>query len=448
MSYIPGSGLKKPLNQLNNPIYPDIKKGPPRFKWTRKHWTVDEGRTQMQVEHIPQIQEAAVLVQSRDYNSQHAYGNFPKYNAFVNKEFRPPLIERDDILPLSRVPRPVIIPRSNPGTAFAGGGAFAEQNISLPQMEGYLTDRVKEGVIRPTFFAPISMPEDNSVLPDLELTLPSTSASAGFAFPTAMEGVTNNNLQNLELDYKSEPVASSAGRKLPAMDAYNAFEDAQLEYNRPQVAAVSREYYKSKGMTPIDLSDNFDYNRPQVSAGTSKSMHAKGMTSIDLSENYDYNRPQVAAVAGNNVHAKGLTQIDFSDDLEYNRPQISATSGYTGYVDSTNNNGVTPIELLLEQKVAGTQGGVATATYSSVYDPEERGMQEGSTNLTNEKDINRYSYVVPSNTVYQTPNTTETDHFFRQKQKALGNQHEFQVKGHIRRAGLDAPQVKLRRRKG
>ncbi|HMP29274.1 MAG TPA: hypothetical protein PKD85_06725 [Saprospiraceae bacterium] len=447
MSYIPGSGLKKPLNQLDNPIYPDIKKGPPRFKWTRKHWTVDEGRTQMQVEHIPQIQEAAVLAQSRDYNKQHAYGNFPKYTTFVNKEFRPPLIERDDLLPLSRVPRPVIIPRSNPGTAFAGGSAFAEQNMGLSQTESYLTDRVKAGEIRPTFFAPISMPEDNSILPDLELTLPATSASAGYSFPTAMEGVSNNHMQNLELDYKSIPVASSAGRKMPAMDSYNAFEDAQLEYNRPQVSAAAKEYYRSKGMTPIEFVEEFGYNRPQIAATTSRSMYSAGMTPVDI-ENLEYNRPQISAASSKSMYAKGLTPIDFSEDLEYNRPQTSVTSGYAGYVESRNNNGVTPVELALEQKLAGTQGGVATATYSSIYDPNERGMQESATNLTDAQDITHYSYVVPSTTVYQTANTTETDHFFRQKQAALGRQHEFQVKGHVRRAGLDAPQVKLRMRKG
>ena len=35
------SGLKKPLNMIENPVYPDIKKGPPRFVWSRKHWNVD-----------------------------------------------------------------------------------------------------------------------------------------------------------------------------------------------------------------------------------------------------------------------------------------------------------------------------------------------------------------------------------------------------------------------
>lgn len=415
-SYIPGSGLKKPLNQLDNPIYPDIKKGPPRFVWTKKHWTVDEGRTQMQVEHIPQIQEAAVLVQSRDYNKQHAYGNFPKYTTFVNKEFRPPLIERDDILPLSRVPRPVIVPRSNPGTAFSSGGsAFSQQNTSMPQTEKYLTDRVKEGEIRPTFFAPISMPEDNSVLPDLEMTLPSTSASAGYAFPTAMEGVSNNHMKNLELQYKSLPVASTAGHKMPTMDAYNAFEDAQLDYSRPQVSVIAGKNVVTKGMTLLDVDE------------------------------MDYNRPQVAVIASRKDMTKGLTLLD-AEELTYNRPNVSVGSGYSGYVQNTLNNGTTATDMLLDTKLEGTQGGVATATFAPLYDPEDRSMQQSATNLTDAKDINHYAYIVPSNTIYQSHNE-DGNLFFREKQNAIGKQHGVHLMGHVRRSGVDKPQVRLRRRK-
>jgi hypothetical protein len=183
--YIPGQGRKKPLNNLEAPVKPDIRKGPPRFVWTRKYWKVDTGRTQAQVEHTP-LQDAAILYQSRDYNKQHAYGKHASYNVFVNQEFRPPLIERDDILPLSRLPRPVVTDaRINPGTAFSSGNnAFADQQNMIQGIEKFITNRVKEGQIRPTFFSPIDMPLDNSNLPDLSQKLPSTSASANFNFPT------------------------------------------------------------------------------------------------------------------------------------------------------------------------------------------------------------------------------------------------------------------------
>ena len=74
---MPGNGLKKPLNMLQGPVYPDIRKAPPRFVWSRKHWNVDTGQTLKQVEDIPQFFDSTVLFQSRDYNSQHAYGNYP-----------------------------------------------------------------------------------------------------------------------------------------------------------------------------------------------------------------------------------------------------------------------------------------------------------------------------------------------------------------------------------
>jgi hypothetical protein len=436
------------MNQLSNPIFPDIKKGPPRFQWTRKHWVVDPGRVQMQAEHIPQLQEAAVLVQNRDYNKQFAYGNFPKYTTFVNKEFRPPLIERDDLLPLSRIPRPVIVPRINPGTAFSSGGsAFAEQNMGMPQVEKYLTDRVKEGEIRPTFFAPISMPEDNSILPDLELKLPPVSASAGYAFPAAM-GAASSVTPRPKLDYKSEPVAMSAGTRAPVFsNSYNAMNDLELEYNRPQVSVVARE-----GYTPINLTDLFgddpigdlEYNRPQVSAASGNRAHAKGMTLINV-DDMEYNRPQVSAASGYRSNTKGMTLINV-DDLEYNKPQVSAGAGYSGYTNSVENNGMSRQEMELETKIPGTQGGVATATYSSVYDP---GAAQGTTPyITDSKGINHYSYVVPSNTSYQKSNVGDRDMFFREKQRAIGRQHGVEVKGHVRRAGVDQPQVKMRMRKG
>ncbi len=187
MAYIPGG--RKPLNQLETPIYPDIRKGPPRFVWARKSWKVDTGRTMMQVEHIPNSIENATLFQSKSYGSQYAYGKRPTRDVnTVNKEFRPPLIDRDDVLPLSRIPRPLVTPFINPGTAHPDGSGFRDQNMMLPgNTVSFLTDRVKTGEMRPTHFCPLEMPEDNSVLPDLREKTPRTSASAGFVYPIASD---------------------------------------------------------------------------------------------------------------------------------------------------------------------------------------------------------------------------------------------------------------------
>ncbi len=60
--------MKKPLNAIEVPTFPDIKKGPPRFQWSRKFWQADPGATLRDTEPFTQFYENAILVQSRDYN--------------------------------------------------------------------------------------------------------------------------------------------------------------------------------------------------------------------------------------------------------------------------------------------------------------------------------------------------------------------------------------------
>lgn len=426
-------GIKSPLNQLEAPVFSDIKKAPPRFTWTRKHWKVDAGEVQKSIQHIPQLQENAVLFQSRDYNSQHAYGNYPKFNKgqFVNLEFRPPMQDRDDFLPLSRIPRPVVVPRINPGGAFSSGGSvFSQQNMGVTQVEKYLTDRVKEGEIRPTFFAPIEMPDDNSILPDLELKIPAVSAGAGFKFPMAASNST------IEDD----------GRRY-----------ASLEYNRAPVSAISG-YNPSYRHDAPDARENmqFDYSRPQVSASAGHQNQASltGITNIDM--DLEYNRPQVSAVARERFTAiPGLTPIDF--DLDYNRPQVSAVAGrnthavYDGQ-SSTDHLIRGNIDDKLDFGAVGAQSG---SNVTPIYDMEQSEAQAHGgvdRNLTDRKI--KFSYVVPSNTYYESQNTALNNEslagtFYREKQRSIGKQHgSFSTQGHIRRAGIDQPQVPVMRAVG
>ena len=416
-SYIPGSGLKKPLNQLSNPIQPQILKAPPRFVWTRKHWKTDNGTVMKQIEHIPQLQEAAVLFQSRDYNSQHAYGKFPKYTTFVNLEFRPPPIDRDDILPLSRIPRPVIMPRINPGSAFSSGGStFSEQNMGISQVEKYLTDRVKPGEIRPTFFAPISMPEDNSILPDLETTLPSTSASAGFRFPSGghTADLAADSRNDMSLQYKSKPVAaSSRTTPLTSFNGFDARQNLEFDYNRPQIAVSAGKASKSlAGLTPVDL--EFEYNRPQVSATSREHFAAVGLTPVDI-------------------------------ELFDNRSSVSAGAGFNPKVISTLNNGMTSTDVLLEKKIEGGHRQISTPTHQAIYDQEDRGNSFSNARVvTDAKAALSYNNVAPTNTTYQSKNLGERDVFFRQKPGAIGAQHGIHTQGHVKRAGVDVAQVRLK----
>lgn len=427
-SYIPGAGLKKPMNQLEMPVYPDIKKGPPRFKWSRKHWVVDTGEVQKQLEHIPQMQENAVLFQSRDYNSQHAYGHYPKFNKgqFVNLEFRPPMQDRDDFLPLSRIPRPVVMPRINPGAAFSSGGsAFSQQNMGLSQVGKFISDRVKAGEVRPTFFAPVSMPEDNSILPDLEVTLPAHSAGAGFLFPASAN-------RNLELDqgnYKS------------------------LEYNRTPVSAIARSNAPYTADGPDARANmEFDYNRAQVSASAGhRSQLQAGLTPVDL--DLDYNRPQVSVSARERFTVTpGLTPVDVLLDLEYNRPQVAAGAGYNTHAVY---DGQTSVDSLLrgndEHLDYSSVGGQSGSNVTPIYDmkqSESHGRGGVDRNMTDRKA--KFSYVVPANTYYEAPNTASSETpFYREKQRSIGKQHgSFSTQGHIRRAGIDQPQQRVLRTVG
>ena len=370
------------------------------------------------VQHVPQLQEAAVLFQSRDYNSQHAYGKFPKYTTFVNKEFRPPMQDRDDFLPLSRIPRPVIMPRINPGGAFSSGGsAFSEQNMGISQVEKFLTDRVKPGEIRPTFFAPISMPDDNSILPDLETTLPPTSASAGFRFPSGghTADLAADSRNDMSLRYKSKPVAAtSSTTPLTSFNGFDARQNLEFDYNRPQISVTAGKASKAvAGMTPVDL--EFEYNRPQVAATSREHFAAAGLTPVDYVELFD------------------------------NRPSVSAGAGFSPNVISTLNNGMTSTDILLEKKIENTQDNFSTPTHRAIYDQEDRERPFAHARVvTDAKMALAHEQHAPTNTTYQSKNLGERDVFFRQKPGAIGAQHGFQTQGHMRRAGVDVAPVRLK----
>jgi len=182
--YSPGAGLKKPLNMMELPVFPDIKKGPPRFVNSKKHWMVDAGAAMRDTEPFTQLYENAVLAQSKDYNKT-VYGQ-SSHRDIVNAEFRPPLQSPyEDFGPLSRLPCTIhaIVPRINPGTAF-DSGSYEARNQRPSDIEGKLTDRLKDaGGWRPTFFAPMDAPIDNAVLPDLEIKLPPIAVHAGWNIP-------------------------------------------------------------------------------------------------------------------------------------------------------------------------------------------------------------------------------------------------------------------------
>ena len=311
MSTIVGLGTKKPLNIIQAPVVPDIKQAVPRFVWSRKYWKVDEGRTLRALEGNTQLYENAVLVQPRDYNKT-VYG-ISSHKDVVNKNFRPPLITRDDVLPQNRLPRKLVVPRINPGTAndTGGTGGFEAQNGRPSDISKHLTNRVKDQEWRQTFYMPISAPEDNSILPDLVIKRPNYSADAGRELNKVINIQEDRDFEIIDKNVLAENKVNfkiSSGNEMPikiggSIDS----QDIELIENRPSVSAASGfSGFLQNGSVREDF-ELLD-NRPNVSAGSGYSGFLQN----------------------------GAIREDF--ELLDNRPNVSVNSGYSGPImeDPTN----------------------------------------------------------------------------------------------------------------
>ncbi len=321
---VSSQGTKKPLNALENPIYPDILKGPPVFKWSRKFWQADPGAVLRDTGEITQFYGDAVLAQARDYN-QTVYGQ-SSHKDIVNATFRPPLLDPiDDFFPLTRIPvtSRAIVPRINPTTVADGGGisGYLAKNEQLSNIDRNLNDRVKQGGWRATFFAPIEIPQDNSVLPDLEMTIPSVSAHAGVNPYTRDAPIPEVNLEYEQLHPSQYTGITTQVR----MDGRSGLEDLQLDYNMPQVPA-------SAGMNvPVNIDAETNvrelfYNIPQVSASAGMNVPVQINAETHVRELFN-NNPQISADAGYNPDFQANNIETYVGELPYTRPQVSATAG-------------------------------------------------------------------------------------------------------------------------
>nr|QBK85453.1 MAG: hypothetical protein LCMAC101_00400 [Marseillevirus LCMAC101] len=321
------NGMKKPLNMLSNPIYPDIKKRMPRFVWSRKFWQVDPGATLRDTEEISQFRSDAILAQARDYN-QTVYGQ-SSHKDIVNATFRPPLLDPiEDFFPLSRIPvtsRGNIIPTINPSTVADGGtSGYLAQNSRISGIDKFISDRIKAGEWRATFSAPIEIPQDNSVLPDLEMTIPSVSAHAGFNPYTKDAPV-----PEVELKYeKLQPSRNTGVTTQVRMDGGSGLENMQLGYNNPQISA-------SAGYNPDFQANNIEtyvgelpYNNPQISASAGFNPDFQANNIETDGRELSYNNPQISASAGFNPDFQANNIGTNGRELPYNNPQISASAGF------------------------------------------------------------------------------------------------------------------------
>jgi len=417
-AYIPGAGIKKALNQISGPIYPDIKQGPPRFVWSRKHWDVDVGATMRDTEPITQFYESAVLAQSRDYNSQTAYGK-SSHKDIVNANFRPPLIDQyEDLGPLTRIPATTraIIPHINPSTVSDGGtSGYIAKNERASDIEGALSDRVSGGQWRPTFFAPIEVPMDNSILPDLEAKLPSVSVFSGCKFPVnvgydATQGMSWADVQSITMGDKPSPLIDAGYTTKVRLDGESGFENFTLGDNRPRVSA-------SAGMnTPVRL----DMDTP-----------------IPI---LDDNRPHVSASAGMNtpVRLDMDTPIPILND---NRPMVSADAGIS-----------TPVRLDMESPYETMELSTKIEqTPVMVLNPgSENGYHERQNMYSRPDDYIQdkrpsYSYVIPGEEpIYREKNEmTYRPHFHEKLQASKSYGQLSQSGGAIPRSGMNIPSFAL-----
>lgn len=403
-SYTPGRGVKKPLNMLENPIYPDIKKGPPRFVCSRKHWDVDTGATLMNTEPYTQFYENAVLSQSRDYNKT-VYGQ-SSHKDIVNAVFRPPLLDPyEDIHPLTRIPATTqaIIPHINPSTAGhdAGTSSYTAKNQRPSDIEGALTDRIKAGEWRPTFFAPVENPRDNSVLPDLEAKLPSASVHAGWNFPIYISPQPS---EDIELEEKLDVPLHT--RPLPPI---------------------------TLGATQFDK-HSLHNKMPNYSVGAGGNVPININTEIPV-EGYTLgnNRPEVSAGAGVNNPLEINSKVP-EIELSLNRPQVSAGAGMNNPLEI--NSKVPDIEL---DKISCVDPFVQTPNPGSDEGYMERiGSYFKPQDYTQEKNPS-YSYHVTPSYDYRTRNEHKNLDFRTKLQPLKSYGNITQSQGAIPRPGIGVP---------
>ena len=212
---------------------------------------------------------------------------------------------------MNRIPATTrtIIPRINPSSAGhdAGTSGYAAKTDPFISVESTLTDRVSTGQSRPTFFCPIDLPEDNSVLPDLELTIPSVSVSSGYNYTYVQDG--ENPYEEMSLVGNRPTVAVSSGMNNPYQGGME-YEDIDLYYNRPQTS---------------------------VSSGFSTTVQIDG----DIQDDYEL----LEKLEAPNSVVNGQTDIGFSTLVErtnvdgtvgLNRPNVSVSSGTTTSIRSRN----------------------------------------------------------------------------------------------------------------
>ncbi len=437
MAYFPGSGVKKPLNIVEGPMFPDIKQALPRFVDAGKHWTVDTGATVLDTGHLDQTLNGAILAQSRSYN-QSIYGQSSSKDV-VNKNFRPPLLSQDDFLPLSRQPRKIVVPRINPSGV---ADSYFTQNNRPGEIDSFLTDRVKAGEWRPTFFAPITFPNDsNALVPDLELTLPHYAAPSGVNTPARIDAPPQ--LPVLTGGRENFTLLLDSGINIPFVLDVDVVRDFDLPLKRPH-------YKADAGVnTPVTLDMETPLaqlelaeNRPRYSAGAGMNNPAlldmeTPLTQLELAEN----RPRYSADSGVNNPAlldmeTPLTQLN----LKENRPRYSAEGRMNTPVQLNMETPLVNLEFQsqLDSKLFANPG-------TGVFDGHDYTVGGHAQLEKVGETLPQVSYTVPPKTsVTAANNRSLPSSFAGMRDTVVPDTSSYTSSGAIPRTGLEVPNVNLK----
>lgn len=388
-------------------MFPDIKEALPRFVDAKKHWTVDIGATILDTGHLDQTLNGAILAQSRSYN-QTIYGQSSSKDV-VNKNFRPPLLSQDDFLPLSRQPRKIVVPRINPSGV---ANTYFTQNNHLSEIDSYLTDRIKEGEWRPTFFAPITFPNDsNAIVPDLELTLPHYSATAGMNTPVRIDAPPQ--IPDLVEGREEFTLLLDSGVNIPIKLDGDVVRDFNLSLNRPHYSAGAR----------VNTPATIDMKTP--------------LAHLELKES----RPRYAAGAGMNTP----TTIDMETplthlELKESRPRYAAEAGMNTPLHLDMETPLTNLEFQsqLDSKLFSNPG-------SSVFDGHDYTVAAPAQLEKVGHTLPQVSYIVPPTTSVTVPNNRAMPASFTgMREKVKPDTSSYTSSSSIPRSGINVPKVSLR----
>lgn len=282
---------RKSLNVLEQPTYPCLQRERPHWYQTKKNPEVPISEIIREQEDNYQSYEHYVLPVSRTEN-QTKYGK-SSYTSKVNKNFRPPLLDPyEDLVALSRQPRPATSARNNPD------GVLRDQNIGCQDVSAFIDYKVSPlNAVRAGYSAVKETPIEPPEIFNFRMNERNVSTSVGSGMNTPYQVYSEAPQESLILECKNPSVEVGAGYNPTYMkENFTYLEDLELETNRPSVGV---ETFKG---APYGKSDLTSFER----------------------KNVDYVNPKVSSHAGFNTDIKFNPESSLENlKLEYNRPQIS-----------------------------------------------------------------------------------------------------------------------------